>query len=85
MACALPVVGFAAGGIPDMVQSQQTGELVPAGDVSQLRQAIELVLADRGRGREMGENGRLFIQQNFSLEQSAQQYRQLYEEVVRET
>lgn len=46
IACGTPVIGFEAGGIPDMVRPGETGVLVPAGDVVGLRAAIRTLLVE---------------------------------------
>ena len=46
MACGTPVVGFASGGIPDMVRPGHTGHLAPTGDTAALRDAIVKLLRD---------------------------------------
>lgn len=49
LAVSLPVMGSDKGGIPELVTQGENGILVPAGDVSAWRQAIEAVLADPAR------------------------------------
>jgi glycosyltransferase involved in cell wall biosynthesis len=44
MACGLPVVASSVGGVPEMVCSDQLGELVPAGNVPEIREAMRRVL-----------------------------------------
>ena len=46
MACGVPVVGFRAGGIPDMVRPNQTGWLSDVGDSRQLADGINAAFAD---------------------------------------
>jgi len=46
MASGRPVVASRIGGIPDMIIDEQTGLLVPPGDASALRQALERLLAE---------------------------------------
>lgn len=41
MALGIPTVGFATGGVPEMVQDGQTGRLVPVGDIEALSRAID--------------------------------------------
>ena len=44
MAARVPVVATEVGGVPDMIESQRNGFLVPAGDMDALVEAIDLAL-----------------------------------------
>ncbi len=54
MAAGLPIVATRVGAIPDVVQDGRNGLLVEAGDTAALTQAIDELVADVGRRREMG-------------------------------
>ena len=54
MASGLPIVGFDAPGVRDLVRSGTDGILVPLGDVGALANAIREVFEDRSRAPEMG-------------------------------
>lgn len=54
----LPVVAAAAGGVSEVVSHEQTGLLVPFGDVSQLAGALDRLLADRSFAQRLGSAGR---------------------------
>jgi glycosyltransferase involved in cell wall biosynthesis len=69
MANAKPVIGGAHGGIPDIVEDGVTGLLVPHGDVERLAQALESLLNNPSRAREMGARGRDRIEKTFSFAQ----------------
>jgi glycosyltransferase involved in cell wall biosynthesis len=58
MACGRPVVASATGGLPDAVIHGETGLLVPAGDVSALREALCTLLSNPALCRRMGEAAR---------------------------
>ncbi|MDP8955568.1 MAG: glycosyltransferase family 4 protein [Actinomycetota bacterium] len=58
MASGLPIVGFDAPGVRDLVRSGRDGVLVPAGDVTALSEAIRHMFQDRSRAREMGASAR---------------------------
>jgi phosphatidylinositol alpha-1,6-mannosyltransferase len=69
MAHAKPVIGGAHGGIPDIVEDGVTGLLVPHGDVERLAQALESLLNNPSRARDMGARGRDRIEKTFSFAQ----------------
>lgn len=71
MAAGLPVVSTSMAGIPEMVETGASGELVPAGDTAALAEAVATFLTDRVRARRFGQHGRELARQRFSLEASA--------------
>jgi glycosyltransferase involved in cell wall biosynthesis len=58
MAASRPVIASRSGGLADIVVDGETGYLVPPGDVSALRQAIERLLADPQLAMRMGQAGK---------------------------
>lgn len=54
-AAGLPVVAWADGGVPEVVESGRAGLLTPPGDDAAYRQALASLLGDRPRRRAMGE------------------------------
>jgi glycosyltransferase involved in cell wall biosynthesis len=81
-AAGVPVVGFAAGGLPEAVANGVTGTLVPAEDVAALRNAIEALLLDDVLRRSMGEAGRARMQNEFSIDTMATRHVALYEAIL---
>jgi starch synthase len=96
MACGLPVVGTATGGIPEVVADGLTGRLVPiqqADDgtgtpldperfISDLASTLAEVLSDTATARLMGEAGRLRAEAEFSWASIAERTRAVYESLV---
>lgn len=62
------VVGFAHGGVCEMVEATVTGLLVPPGDVDQLGAAIGELILNPDRRISMGNAGRNRVRQQFSKE-----------------
>lgn len=58
MACGLPVIISAVGGIPEIVIDGETGILIPAGRADSLLQALRTVLASAELRRRLGQAGR---------------------------
>jgi glycosyltransferase involved in cell wall biosynthesis len=82
MACGAPVVGFAVGGIPDMVDPGKTGLLVAAGDSHRLSDAIREVLLDRELRAQMSNNARSIAVVRFSLGIQARRYLAIYRNLL---
>jgi glycosyltransferase involved in cell wall biosynthesis len=77
MACALPVVATAVGGLPEVVTSD-VGRLVPPLDEEALREAIAEMLSDETRLRRMGGAARRAAVERYSLERMTDAYEALY-------
>ncbi len=82
MACGTPAVGFEVGGIPDMIQHRQTGLLVPPHEADALGAAMVELLQNPERRMALGENCRRVALRQFSLEEQAERYCQLYTEIL---
>lgn len=77
IACGCPVVGFAVGGIPDIIEEGRTGFLAAPFNIRQLRDAIEVAIVDRDA---FSAACRLRAEHLFSLERQAKAYQNLYSE-----
>jgi glycosyltransferase involved in cell wall biosynthesis len=80
-----PVVGFASGGLTDIVLDGVTGALVPAGDEAALARALDGLLADSVAQRRMGAAGREHALRIFGPDAAAERYAALYREVLATT
>ena len=65
MASGLPVVATDETGVADIVTPGVEGEIVPAGDVPALREALDGILSDPIRAKEMGAAARCRVQNGF--------------------
>ena len=82
MAAGLPVIATKVGGVPEIVADRETGFLVPLNDQESLTRAIESLVNDLEKGRQMGMRGRRRVTSLFSIENMAKEYEALYEEVL---
>lgn len=96
MACGAAVVASATGGIPEVVDDGVTGILVPLAQVTdgsgtpldpeafvaEFAAALNSVLSDANRAREMGMAGRRRAEQNFSWDSIAKQTLEVYRSVL---
>jgi len=82
MAMGVPVVGFAVGGVPEIVVDGTTGMLCPPDDVAALTKAMLEATAAGPRLAEMGAAARRRVVEGFSVETMAKGYAAVYAEVV---
>src|SRR5205085_1984273 len=85
MAFALPVLGSAVGGIPEMVVHQQTGLLVPPRSPERLAVALTSLLTDRVLRLRLGRQGRRRCKQLFSLSAHARSVCEQYQLALKRT
>ena len=79
----LPAVAYAVGGVPEVVEDQVTGRLVPPGDQSRLTEAVAELLGDGMRRRAMGEAARSRYRR-FEISTVARAYGEAYMTLLRE-
>ena len=82
MACGTPVVGFAVGGMRDLVEHHRTGYLAEPYASEDLAAGIAWVLSSQERLRELGSRARLKVEREFEISHIASKYAELYEEVL---
>jgi len=82
LACKVPVVGYQAGGLPEVVSHGVDGFLLPVGDVAGMADAAVSLLADPERLAGFGEAGRARVVERFSQDRVVGQYRSLYESAL---
>jgi glycosyltransferase involved in cell wall biosynthesis len=78
LACGLPVIGSAVGGIPQFVEDGRTGFLVPGGDDTQLAERICRLEGDPEGCKRMGLKARSVAVERFSQEKRLGGYLELY-------
>ena len=96
MACGLPVVGSATGGIPDVIVDGATGLLVPIEQVTDgtgtpvepetfihdLAERLASLVMDEALARRMGQAARTRVEEHFSWEAIAQRTMEVYRWVL---
>ena len=84
LACGVPVVATAVGGIPEQVVDGETGFLVPAGDAAALAKHLSRLAQSPALLRTMGAAASRHAAAHFSLQRMSARYEQLYREVIEE-
>ena len=82
MACGVPVVAFATGGIPEMIDQAENGWLAPRGDISALAQGLRVAL-EPGQASTWGRAAREKAVARFDEARFLAAHRELYRRVCR--
>lgn len=83
LACGTPVVGFAVGGMPDIVQHKDTGWLAKPYEIADLAAGISWALSRKGTDCELRRRCRDSAVAKFSPNEVAAQYVNVYREACR--
>jgi glycosyltransferase involved in cell wall biosynthesis len=78
MACGLPVLATASGGVPELIEDGVTGRLVSRLDTQALARALRDAAADPARLREMGRAARSRAERLLTWAHSAERLERLY-------
>jgi N-acetyl-alpha-D-glucosaminyl L-malate synthase BshA len=73
-----PSVAMRVGGIPEVIDDNRSGHLVPFGDVAKFAAAVEALIRDAPLRLELGRAGKVIAQERFSAERIVPKYESLY-------
>jgi glycosyltransferase involved in cell wall biosynthesis len=82
MASGVPVVATSVGSIPEMIEDETEGILVPSGSIAGLREAISRLERDPARRTAMGSRSRTKVMERFSEERMVRNYAELFRGMI---
>jgi glycosyltransferase involved in cell wall biosynthesis len=82
MANGKPVIGCKGEGIEDFVEDKKTGLLVQPKNVDSLVEAIDYLLSNPDKAKEIGERARKLVLDNYTWEKNAEKTIKVYQEVL---
>ena len=82
MALGRPVVATAVGGVPGLIDHEETGLLVPARSPGQLAEAVKQILIDRPMAHELGQKARDHVERNHGLASMVRSIEKVYRTVL---
>lgn len=77
-----PIIASDIPGVREAVINGQTGLLFSPGNARVLAIKIEKLMNSRQFSRELGENGYIFVEKNYSIERMAEEYKKTYESLT---
>jgi glycosyltransferase involved in cell wall biosynthesis len=84
LAVGVPVVQPASGVFPELLEITGGGVLYEPNNAQALAAAMQTLLLDPGRARELGEQGRKKVLERFNVTQSAEQILRIYQQAVQQ-
>jgi glycosyltransferase involved in cell wall biosynthesis len=82
MAAQVPIVATAVGGVPEIVENEESALLVPVNDPAALAAGIARLLADAELGRRLTRNAAEIVSKNHSPEEYVRSLIAIYDEVM---
>ncbi|MCK4236754.1 MAG: glycosyltransferase [Candidatus Krumholzibacteria bacterium] len=82
MAAGKPLVSTRVGGMPELIEENETGLLVPPRDPESLSNAIARLITDGGLRERIGRAARARVAERFSLRGMIEQYETLYRNLL---
>jgi glycosyltransferase involved in cell wall biosynthesis len=78
----VPPVAYIIGGTPEGIQDGKTGFLIRKGDIQAFTERLRELLTDETKRKTMGEEGRRFVEEKYSLDALAQRHEEFYLKVL---
>ena len=69
-----PVVATNVGGIPELMKDNETGFLVEKGNSKEWIEKLSILMDDKEKRKKFGNNGRKFVEENFSWNRVAKEF-----------
>jgi glycosyltransferase involved in cell wall biosynthesis len=82
MACGTPVISFDVGGVGELVRDGETGVLVPAGDMAELRTALRAAIRGDLPLNRFGGGARALVERNHTEAAAVTRHLAIYDEVL---
>jgi len=82
LACGTPVIASNVGGIPEIIQNNKNGILVPAGNPVELAKRIRCLLDDESLRKKFSEEGRRCVIEKFSYELIVEKLLEVYDQLI---
>jgi len=82
MAAEVPVVASNVGGLPEIVEDNISGMLVPPGNPNAIAEAVLAIFTDETKAKALGEAGRRTILERFSLKKVIKEIEGVYERIL---
>lgn len=82
MSCGTPVIAFDIGGIPDLIKDKVSGIIIPYNNIELMSEKIIQLISDKRLCARMGKKSREIITNNYHLSVQANNYLQLYQELI---
>jgi len=67
LSCSIPVIGTSVGGIPEIIEDNKSGYLIPPNDPVELSKSIAKLITNEERRKQFGRYGRKAMRKNFDL------------------
>ena len=80
--CGVPSVGFAIGGLPDLIEHRRSGYLAKPFDVDDLAAGVLFLIGEPGVAEQAGKLARQHVAKYYSYEAVARQHIALYSEIL---
>ncbi len=77
-----PIVASAVGGLPEVIEHNETGILVQPSDIDGLAEALRYLLLNPSERKRMGENGRKKVMQDYNIKNNTNTMINIYKKLL---
>jgi glycosyltransferase involved in cell wall biosynthesis len=82
MASGKAIVATETVGGKELLQNNETGKLVPVGNIEELAKAIDELLTDKNLRQTLGKKAQIAAKENFSLERMITDTEKVYQKII---